>query len=193
MLKADNISKSFGDKAVISGFSHIFSENTVTAVMGASGCGKTTLLYLLMGIIPPDSGTISGNDVKISAVFQENRLCENLSVMSNLKLVLPRKTDKGMIEHELERIGLAGVSGSPARTLSGGMKRRVALLRALLAEYDILFLDEPFKGLDEDTKLNVMDYCKENTAGKTVILVTHDKSEAEFFGAGIIAADNKEN
>lgn len=192
MLTAENISKSFGSNRVICDFSHEFADNTFTAVMGASGCGKTTLLYMLMGIMQPDSGKISADSRNFSAVFQENRLCENLSVMSNLRLVLDRKTDKEMIARELGRIGLGGFSDSPARTLSGGMKRRTSLLRALLAEYDILFLDEPFKGLDDATKLAVMGYCKEKTEGKTVILVTHDKSEAEFFDADIVTLEMQE-
>ncbi len=173
----------FGDNTVLDGFTHEFREGAVTAVMGASGCGKTTLLNLLMGVLKPDSGSVTGNNVRLSAVFQENRLCENLSVLSNLKLVLRGKHDRAALIRELDAVGLNGCANKPVRELSGGMKRRTALLRALLAEYDILFLDEPFKGLDEATKKTVMEYCKEKTAGRTVILVTHDKSEAEFFEA----------
>ena len=182
-LKAENISKSFGDAKVIDSFTHEFAENTVTAIMGPSGCGKTTLLSVLMGILPPDSGTVTGNNVKIGAVFQEDRLCENLTVQSNLRLVLKGKPDLGK---ELEAVGLGGIADKPVRELSGGMKRRTSLLRAILYEPDILFLDEPFKGLDSETKRTVMEYCKEKTAGRTVILVTHDKEEADFFGGEIL-------
>lgn len=182
MLKAENITKKFGALTVLDGFSHEFPDGSFTVIMGASGCGKSTLLSVLMGTLPPDSGTVSRDDMKISAVFQEDRLCENLSVLSNLRLVLGRKADRGALVTELEAVGLSDCADKPARELSGGMKRRIALLRALLAEYDVLFLDEPFKGLDEDTKQSVMRYTKEKTTGKTVILVTHDKSEAAFFG-----------
>ncbi len=77
-------------------------------------------------------------------------------------------------------IGLAGCENKAVRELSGGMKRRTALLRALLAEYDALFLDEPFKGLDSETKRSVMEYCKRKIVGKTVIFVTHDREERDF-------------
>ena len=181
-LKAENITKRFGEVTVLDGFSHEFADGAVTVIMGASGCGKSTLLAVLMGIIKPDSGTVTGNDTRLSAVFQEDRLCENLTVMSNIRLVLGKKAGREMLISELAKVGLEDCADKPARELSGGMKRRTARLRALLAEYDILFLDEPFKGLDEDTKRTVMEYTKRMTAGKTVILVTHDRDEAEFFG-----------
>ncbi|MBQ3841948.1 MAG: ATP-binding cassette domain-containing protein [Ruminiclostridium sp.] len=185
-LKAENLTKSFGDNLVIDRFSHEFAENTATVIMGPSGCGKSTLLSMLMGILPPDSGTVIRNPAKIGAVFQEDRLCENLSVQSNLRLVVKGKRK---FDTELEAVGLAGCEKKPVRELSGGMKRRIALLRALIYEPDILFLDEPFKGLDSDTKRTVMEYCKQKTAGKTVILVTHDKEEADIFAGEIITLE----
>ena len=188
-LVAKDLCKSFGELLVTDSFTHTFPDGSTTVIMGASGCGKSTLLALLMGIIPPDSGTVSGNDVKLSAVFQEDRLCENLTVLANLKLVLPGKPDRAMLERELAAIGLSGCGDKPVRTLSGGMKRRTALLRALLAEHDILFLDEPFKGLDEETKHSVMGYTREKTAGTTVIMVTHSREEAEFFTAEPLILD----
>jgi len=185
-LKAVGINKKFGGNTVIQNFSHEFTDGSFTCIMGASGCGKTTLMNMLLGVLSPDSGTVTGNDVRMSAVFQENRLCENLSVLSNLRLVMHGKPDRAIIETELEAVGLSGIADKPVRELSGGMKRRTALLRALLAEYEILFLDEPFKGLDDATKQTVMEYCKQKTAGRTVILITHDKSEAAFFGGETI-------
>ncbi len=180
-LSAENISKRYGEKNVLQNFSYVFADGSFTSVMGSSGCGKTTLLLILAGIVKPDCGTVKPLDFRKSAVFQENRLCENLTVSGNLRL-LPQKPEKDHIVQELNRIGLSGCEDQPARELSGGMKRRVALLRALFAEYDVLFLDEPFKGLDEGTKLLTMEYCKEKTEGKTVILITHSGEEADFFG-----------
>ena len=185
-LRADNITKKFGDSTVINGFSHEFTDGSFTCIMGASGCGKTTLMNILLGVITPDSGTVTGNTVRMSAVFQEDRLCENLSALSNLRLVMRGKPDRALIETELAAVGLTDCADKPVRDLSGGMKRRIALLRALLAEYEILFLDEPFKGLDDATKQTVMEYCRHKTAGRTVILITHDKSEAVFFGGETI-------
>lgn len=181
MIKAVEIRKAFGENVVLDGFSHEFPDGKVTAVLGKSGCGKSTLLNLLMGLISPDSGEIVRPEgIKISAVFQENRLCENLTASANIRLVTGKRYSKENIASELAAVGLDGCENKPVRTLSGGMKRRTALLRALLAEYDALFLDEPFKGLDSDTKQLVMSYCKEKTDGKTVILVTHDMDECEF-------------
>ncbi len=179
-LTAKNIRKSYGDNVVLESFSHTFKSGATTAIMGASGCGKTTLLSILMGLSEPDSGVITpSGGFRKSAVFQENRLCENLTAAANLRLVTGNRYSPKELEAELSAVGLGDCYAKPVRELSGGMKRRVALLRALLHEYDVLFLDEPFKGLDTDTKQQVLDYCKRKTAGKTVILVTHDKAEAE--------------
>ena len=185
-LKAENITKKFGENIVINNFSHEFANGSFTCIMGASGCGKTTLMNMLLGLLAPDIGTVTGNNVRMSAVFQENRLCENLSVLSNLRLVMSGRPDRTALEHELEAVGLTGCADKPVRELSGGMKRRTALLRALLSEYEILFLDEPFKGLDDATKETVMRYCKQKTEGRTVILITHDRSEADYFGGEMI-------
>lgn len=185
MLIAENISKSFGENAVITGFSHVFSEGKSTAVLGKSGDGKTTLLNILMGLLSPDSGEVK-REGKISALFQEDRLCENLTASANIRLVTGKRLSKTEINAELAAVGLTDCENKPARVLSGGMKRRAAMLRALLADYDILFADEPFKGLDEDTKRDVMRYFKEKTAGKTVVFVTHDKDECEALADEII-------
>lgn len=176
MLKSVNIRKKFGENVVLSDFSHDFAEGKTTVILGRSGCGKTTLLNILMGLLSPDGGEVL-REGRISAVFQEDRLCENLSASANVRLVTGKKYENARIAEELATIDLIGCENKPVRELSGGMKRRVALLRALLSEYDILFADEPFKGLDADTKLSVMRYFKERTAGKTVILVTHDNDE----------------
>lgn len=187
MLRAVDICKAFGDNIVLDGFSHDFSGGRVTAVLGKSGCGKSTLLNILMGLQKPDSGEIiRSENCRISAVFQENRLCENLTAGANIRLVTGKRFSREQIASELSAVGLAGCADKPVRTLSGGMKRRTALLRALLAEYDVLFLDEPFKGLDSNTKRVVLDYCKEKIAGKTVILITHDEEECKFLADEII-------
>lgn len=185
MLIAENISKSFGENAVIENFSRVFSEGKATAVLGKSGGGKTTLLNILMGLLSPDSGEVK-REGRISALFQEDRLCENLTASANIRLVTGKRLSKAEIAAELAAVGLPGCENKPARLLSGGMKRRAAMLRALLAEYDILFADEPFKGLDDDTKLSVMRYFKEKTSGKTVVFVTHDKEECEALADEII-------
>lgn len=178
MLKCINIDKQFGDNIVLKNFSHEFAEGKATAILGRSGGGKTTLLNILMGLLSPDGGEVV-REGRISAIFQEDRLCENLTASANIRLVTGKRLSKAQIAEELAAVGLTGCENKPVRELSGGMKRRTAMLRALLTEYDILFADEPFKGLDEDTRAVVMRYFKEKTAGKTVVFVTHDSAESE--------------
>ena len=153
--------------------------------MGPSGCGKTTLLRILMGFEKPDAGSITGMPEKLSAVFQENRLTEDFSGVENICLVLERGTRKERVElaeWHLARMGLKDSMEQPVRELSGGMKRRVAIIRAVLAEANLILLDEPFKGLDEVTKDTVMEYFMESTKEKTTIVVTHDPLEVKKLG-----------
>ena len=114
----------------------------------------------------------------MSAVFQENRLFEDFSALSNLAAVSPKASREEMARH-LTALGLGDSLSAPARTLSGGMKRRVAIARAVLAPGEILVLDEPFTGLDRETKGVVLDYLKAHTKGRTLLLVTHDPAERE--------------
>lgn len=185
VLKAVNIRKKFGENVVLEDFSHEFTAGRITAVLGQSGGGKTTLLSILMGLLAPDGGEVV-REGRISAIFQENRLCENLTAGANIRLVTGKRLTKAEIAAELAAVGLEGCADKPVRELSGGMKRRTAMVRALLAEYDILFADEPFKGLDEDTKRIVMSYFKEKTSGKTVVFVTHDNEECDRLADEII-------
>lgn len=186
-LEAKNICKSFGNNRVLDNFSYIFPGGRTTVVMGPSGCGKSTLLSILMKTLDPDSGDVLPQEkFRRSAVFQENRLCENLTAIANIRLVTGKKLDIKDIEKALSSVGLVDVGTKLVKELSGGMKRRVALLRALLTDYDVLFLDEPFKGLDSDTKSVVMEYVKKATTGKTVIMVTHDRDECDHLADNVI-------
>lgn len=186
-IEVRNLNKCFGEKCVLDNLSQTFPEGKSSVIMGASGCGKTTLLSILMGLCRADSGEISGlEDKKMSAVFQEDRLCENLSAYRNVRMVCDKNKTKTDVEKALADVGLSEALKKPVRELSGGMKRRCAIARAVAADSDLIFLDEPFKGLDEKTKNSVMQYVKDNTKGKTVIMVTHDKTEADFFGGKAI-------
>ena len=185
MLKCVDVVKSFGENKVLEKFSHEFAFEKTTAILGRSGGGKTTLLNILMGLLHPDSGEVV-REGRISAVFQEDRLCENLTASANIRLVTGKRFSEIQIANELEAVGLSGCAEKPVRELSGGMKRRTAMLRALLAEYDILFADEPFKGLDEVTRADVMRYFKEKTKGRTVVFVTHDSAESETLADEVI-------
>lgn len=180
-----NITKAFGDTVIFKDYSQAFTQGRVTAIMAPSGRGKTTLLNILMGVISPDKGKILGIKGRKSVVFQEDRLCMNLSVYANIKMVNHR-VSKEDVKKEMKMVGLSESPDKPIRELSGGMRRRVAILRALLCEYEILFLDEPFQGLDVDTKDIVIKYMKNHIKDKTVIMVTHDVYEAKMMGADII-------
>jgi len=183
-IKIEGLIKTFDEKIVLNGLDLIIEEGRTTCIMGPSGCGKTTLLMILMGLLPYDSGSIAGLEEKrMSAVFQEDRLCENFSPVSNVRLVCPPHVSKSDISIGLSAIGLGDSLSQPVRELSGGMRRRVAILRALMAEYDVLFMDEPLKGLDDKTKESVIRFVKQETKGKTVIMITHDETEAESFDA----------
>ena len=177
------LSKAFDGKQVLRDFSAVLPAGQITGLMAPSGAGKTTLLRILMGLEMPDRGTITGlQGLRLSAVFQEDRLCENLNPVSNLRLVTPTLSQSAA-EEALTAVGLTDCLHQPVRELSGGMRRRVAILRALLAEYDLLFLDEPFKGLDRETKDVVMADTRRRCDGRTVLFVTHDPTELEAMGA----------
>ena len=179
--------KSFDGKDVLTDFSHIFPGGKVTCIVGSSGCGKTTLLNLMLNLIRPDSGSIEGLSGRtIAAVFQEDRLLEHCSPAANLRAVLRSREAIAQIPDALRAVGLGNASDKPVRTLSGGMKRRVAILRALLTDADVLLMDEPFKGLDADTRDAVIRWMLPRTAGKTVIIVTHTPAEASLLGGEIL-------
>jgi NitT/TauT family transport system ATP-binding protein len=183
-----DISKAYGANVVLDRFNCQIEEGTVTCVMGSSGRGKTTLLRILLGLEKPDSGQVSGmSSQRKSVVFQEDRLCENLSAASNIRLVSRKPLKIGNIIEAMSAMGLdPDCAKQTVRSMSGGQRRRVAILRALMAEYDILFMDEPFKELDVDTKSMVMQYTKNQFKGKTVIFVTHDQTECAVIGGSNI-------
>ncbi len=185
-IVVSGLSKSFGMNHVLVNFNAIFPEHEITCLMGPSGCGKTTLLNILMGFMQADSGSVRGVPRLKSAVFQEDRLCESFNAVSNVRLVCNKKTDTGKIISHFESIGLKDSLAKPVSELSGGMKRRVAIVRAILAKSDILFLDEPFKGLDDSTKKTAMNYLLDNMQGRTVIMVTHSIDEAKALKSKII-------
>ena len=182
-IRIEHLSKSYDHIPIFQNVSLELEEGGVYCLMAPSGAGKTTLLRILMGLEAPDAGRVEGLDGRpISAVFQEDRLCENLSPLSNLRMVCRRRPARQQLIEQLEKVALAGCEEKPVRELSGGMKRRVSILRALLAEFDVLFLDEPFKGLDAETYGKVTDYVREQIKGRTAILVSHDPRDMERLG-----------
>ena len=184
-ILVSGLCKRFEDKMVLRDFTARFPAGQTTCVMGRSGCGKTTLLNLLMGFLSPDAGEIRGVPSRLSAVFQEDRLLDGFSARANIAFVCPQRP-AAEIDRHLTAVGLAQDAGQPVRELSGGMRRRVAIVRAVLAEGDLLLLDEPFKGLDETTRAVVAGYLQAETAGRTVIMVTHDPDEVALMGGELL-------
>ena len=181
------------DKDVFRDFSASFPMNKRTAVLARSGSGKTTLLHLLAGLLKPTGGEIRypadmDKAPSFSMVFQENRLLEYRSVLKNIKLAAGSVSDE-RIEDTLKKAGLFQYRDKKISALSGGEKRRCAIVRALLADYDVLLLDEPFTALDGETRNAMMRLVNDCAKGKTMILVTHDESEAAFFGCEILLLD----
>lgn len=186
-IQFQKVSKAFAGQQVLKNFSALLPGGQASAFMGPSGCGKTTLARMVLGLEKPDSGLVTGGEnLRFSCVFQEDRLIPAYSALANTGLVLPRSR-WAEIAPALEATGLTGQDlTKPAASLSGGQKRRVALVRALLAESDMVVLDEAFKGLDSDTRLTAYQFVKNRLAGRTLLLITHDPEEAAYFTATTI-------
>ena len=185
-LEISHLTKRFGEKTL---FEDLDLTLTAPAVLWApSGWGKTTLLRILMGLETPTSGAVQGVG-KVSAVFQEDRLCPQLTAVENVALVLPGPMNqyKKQIEMDFQQLGLDDAALSlPARKLSGGQKRRAALLRALWAESDTLLLDEPFTGMDPETMKKAAALLKARCQDRNILLATHDREAIEALGWEVI-------
>ena len=185
-IRLEKVYKQYNGKTILKYIDMTFTKGSISCIMGASGRGKTTLVSILMGLVKQDGGEVLGlHGVRRAAVFQEDRLIEHWDAVKNVRLVCGKDITEAMIREHLGRTGLEDITDKPVRAFSGGMRRRVAIVRALLAESSVVILDEPFKGLDEALKEQVIYYIKEQTAGKTVIIVTHDRKDAELLGAKV--------
>jgi NitT/TauT family transport system ATP-binding protein len=188
VIAARGLTRRYGEQTVLDGLDLDLPDGAVTAVMGPNGSGKTTLGRLLLGLERPDAGTITGlGGLRRAAVFQEDRLCEQLTAVDNVRLVLDRRIRREVVVDELHRVGLdPGSLAKPVRELSGGQRRRVAIVRALLPAAGLVVLDEPFTGLDTEARGTVLAYVQERCAGRTTLLITHDRAEADRFGARVL-------
>ena len=180
VIEIKEVSKSY-DKKVLDMVSFTVEPGSIMVITGPSGKGKTTLLNIMMGLVSPDSGEVIGIPEKKSCVFQEDRLLENFTVEENLKLVSELPVEK--LKEECSVLLGEKEFSQKVREFSGGMKRRVSILRALLTSSEVIFMDEPFKGLDAELKEKVIRYTLEKQKDRTLFVVTHDMSEAEQLGA----------
>ena len=180
MLEAISVSKSFEGKPVLQNVN--LSVQDTVAIMAPSGSGKTTLLRILLGLLAPDAGEVRTGGARIGAVFQEDRLIEHMTALQNLALVAGKASRAQLREH-LIRLGLNAEADKRVSAFSGGMRRRVAIARAIVYQPDVLLLDEPFTGLDEEMRARAAQYILEHMRGKDMAIVTHDKEEARLLGA----------
>lgn len=175
-IRVEGLCKSYGGKIVLSGVSAVFRPG-ITCISAPSGTGKTTLLRLVLGLERPDAGIIRGADCRWAAVFQEDRLLEDLPAAGNLRFALGEVP--GEAGDLLARLGLDLSDSKPVGAWSGGMRRRLALARALLAPSEALALDEPFTGLDGENRTRCLELIRERGRGKPVLLATHDLTGLE--------------
>ena len=177
MIALRDVSMAFGDKVIFENLNLSFPERGMYAVLGPSGRGKTTLLRLIAGLETPQSGSVAlPKDCRIAFCFQEDRLLPFKTVLQNVTLVC---RNEQAAQSWLSRVGLSGEAQSSPASLSGGMKRRASLARALAYDAPILLMDEPFRALDEKTHAQMLALVREAAKDKLLLLVTHDERDCE--------------
>ncbi|MDR0425900.1 MAG: ATP-binding cassette domain-containing protein [Clostridiales bacterium] len=183
MIEIKHLDKAYGEKEVYRDFSFSFRENTVTAILGESGCGKTTLLNILAGLTPYQAGEVP-DLTPLSFIFQTDRLLPHLSVRDNLWFV----TGKRELDDDLRRAGLYEARDSYIKDISGGQRRRVSILRAFLYPAKTILMDEPFLNIDLKLKRELMDFYLSYYEGgkRTALFVTHDPDEALYLSARVV-------
>lgn len=185
MIALQSVTFGYGlRKPIVQEFTLTLAPGDRVCLTGLSGRGKTTVLRLLMGLEKPRSGRVLlPPEMRISAVFQEDRLLRGRTALENVALF----SNETAAEELLGKLGLQEALHQYPGQLSGGMKRRVALARALAHPFDLLVLDEPLTGLDDDTRLACLRLIDEYAAGKILVLATHNADEAAFLHAQIVA------
>ena len=168
-ITLEAVAKSFGEQKVLSEQTAVYRAGEMYYLRGPSGSGKTTLLHIIAGLLEPEGGRVIVPDT-VSVMFQEDRLCEDYDAIKNVELVCgDRRRAAGALAELLE----ADALDKPCGRLSGGMKRRVALVRALEADAAYVLLDEPFTGMDDETRLRAEEYIRRRQRGRTLIIATH--------------------
>ena len=180
MIQLKKLQLSYAEQTVLQDQDLTVTAGEHVALMGPSGCGKTSLLRIVAGLLKPSGGTITTDSGRISYLFQEPRLLPWLTAEDNVNVVLSGRAETLPEARKwLEAVGLAEAVKKYPHELSGGMQQRVSLARALAYNGDILLLDEPLKGLDAETKAEMLRLLQAYTAEKTILLATHDTEEAE--------------
>ncbi len=191
MIDIKNVSVSYDGNSVIKSLSLHIGKGEKIALMGPSGCGKTSLINAVAGLVRPEKGSVK-LDGRVSCVFQEPRLLPWLSALENINVVLSDSSETLPEARKwLEAVGLGGDADKLPHELSGGMRQRVSIARALAYGGDILLLDEPLKGMDTDTEASIAELIRSAAEDKTLILVTHDETEARAFADKIYRYKDK--
>lgn len=195
MLEVRGLKKSFGRRLVLEEMDFTIRDGEFLSILGASGCGKTTLLRILIGLETPDAGRIvlDGRDITtyppdrrgMGIVFQNYALFENMTVLGNVEYALKIRPETRASAREkamraLEAVSLAGRIDRYPHELSGGEAQRVAVARTLALAPEIILLDEPMSALDAETRLSLREELKslQKRLHSTMVLITHDQEEA---------------
>lgn len=178
-IKIENLCKSYDGKEVLKDLTYTFRPGEPVVIMGASGIGKTTLLRIIEGLEKQDSGNVIFEDItrekiRFAPVFQETRLIENLDAAANVKLAAHGVPEEKIIE-DLKSLIPEDELHKKVCDLSGGTRRRVEIVRAVLAPSDVLIMDEPLTGLDDDNAELAASYITENINGRFFIASSHNK------------------
>ena len=189
MITAEHVWKYYHNRVILRDISLEIQTGAALCLTAPSGSGKTTLFRILCGLERPDSGTIKITPPRPrwSVVFQEDRLLDSLDAEKNLKFALGGDYDAEKSANLLNALGLglSDIKIKKAREYSGGMRRRLALARALLSPSDILALDEPFTGLDMTSRRDCLNAIRRYRENRTLILISHDKQDAAALDADL--------
>ncbi|MCD8322522.1 MAG: ATP-binding cassette domain-containing protein [Oscillospiraceae bacterium] len=192
MIYYDSVTLTYDGAPVLEDFSLHIAPGAHIALMGRSGCGKSSALNLAAGLLTPSVGAVRVEAKRLAYVFQEPRLLPWLTAAENINAVLSDKLDTMPKALEwLAAVGLADAAGKYPAELSGGMRQRVNLARALACDGDALLLDEPLEGLDKPLQAEMLSLLRRCTEGKTLLLATHDPAQAQALDCRILKYQDK--
>jgi ABC-2 type transport system ATP-binding protein len=208
VLHTENLTKTYGELTAVNGLTLDIYEGEVFGFLGPNGAGKTTSINMMCGLLKPNAGAVyvhgqpvaGGSDdvrARVGVCPQEIVLWERLTCLEQLQFIgqmydVPRRTARQRAERLLDELGLADKRHQQARTLSGGMQRRLNVAMALVHDPEIVVLDEPEAGLDPQSRVKVREYIQALAQHKTVILTTHNMDEAERLADRVAIIDHGE-
>lgn len=182
----ENLCKEYGEQQIFHEYSLQMKAGGIYCIMGRSGGGKTTLFRVLLGLSPYRKGYIQKPAGRAAVVFQEDRLCPEEDAVTNVSMVCTKAVSEEEIRNMLAEVLPAQELDKKVEEFSGGMKRRVAIVRALLADSEWIVMDEPFTGLDEKTKEKLVQFILKYRNGRTLLVATHQEKDVDTLGAELI-------